>query len=55
VIDMIVVVIGIAAVAELVLGVALGWAVRGPVGRWCRCGDILRCPTCQPVYPGQRA
>jgi hypothetical protein len=41
------------AVALLLLGTAVGWAVRGPA-KWCpRDGDILKCPTCQPhaAYP----
>ena len=36
-------------VLALLVGLAVGWAVRGPA-RWCpRDGDTLRCPTCQPI------
>jgi hypothetical protein len=39
----------IAAVLALPLGAAVGWRVRGESGRWCRCGLVLRCPTCSPA------
>ena len=38
----------VVAVLALPLGAALGWRVRGEAGRWCRCGIVLRCPTCSP-------
>ena len=39
----------------LVVGVALGWALRGPA-KWCgRCGDTLRCPQCSPLPAVGRA
>jgi hypothetical protein len=40
--------VAVAAVLALPLGAAVGWRLRGEVGRWCRCGDVLRCPTCSP-------
>src|SRR5204863_1907018 len=43
-----VVVVVVVGVFALVVGLALGWALRGPA-RWCpKDGDRLRCPTCQP-------
>jgi hypothetical protein len=45
---MVVALIAAAAVALLV-GVAVGWALRGPL-RWCpRDGEPLRCLTCNPL------
>lgn len=42
-------VLALAAVLSMPLGAWVGWRVRGQAGRWCRCGDILRCPTCSPL------
>ena len=47
----------VVAVAALLVGVFVGWAVtvRGPA-RWCGwCGDSLRCLTCSPVTATGRA
>ncbi len=47
---MVVVLIG-TAVALLLLGVVLGWLLRGQVSRWCPVhGEPLVCTVCRP-YP----
>lgn len=42
------------AVALLAIGIAAGWAMRGPTARWCGvCGGSLTCPVCLPVAIGR--
>ena len=45
----------VAAAGLLVLGLALGWLLRGPA-RWCpRCGHGLVCLECNPATVAGRA
>ncbi len=44
-------VVVVAVVVALLLGAAVGWAVRGQVSRWCPVhGEPLICTVCRP-YP----
>lgn len=46
----------VAAVALLLLGALLGWAVRGRAATWCPVhGDALICATCRPSPATGRA
>jgi len=53
---MVLVFVTAAAVAVLLVGVPVGWAVRGRVARWCPVhGEPLLCHRCRPAPAMGRA